>query len=116
MNRILFSYAKHPEFGGRTRTMNTLVLKAKFETSDYHDIMPRMISLDKKVQNLETCADKMPKSAVLRKIMEIHHELTVIHPFYDGNGRTARAFMNFQLLRYGFPPYFVMLSEKKSVC
>lgn len=26
-----------------------------------------------------------------------------IHPFYDGNGRTARAFMNLELARNGYP-------------
>jgi Fic family protein len=32
-----------------------------------------------------------------------HHELVYIHPFLDGNGRTARLLMNVILLRAGYP-------------
>ncbi len=33
---------------------------------------------------------------------EIHERLVTIHPFIDGNGRTARLFMNLILLQHGF--------------
>jgi Fic family protein len=33
---------------------------------------------------------------------EIHERLVSIHPFIDGNGRTARLLMNFILLKHGF--------------
>ena len=33
----------------------------------------------------------------------IHHEIAAIHPFVDGNGRTARLLMNLVLLRFGYP-------------
>lgn len=35
LNKKLFSYYPHPEFGGSTRQNNTLALGAKFETVDY---------------------------------------------------------------------------------
>ena len=35
---------------------------------------------------------------------EAHYRLVTIHPFSDGNGRTARLLMNLLLLRAGFPP------------
>jgi len=34
---------------------------------------------------------------------ECHERLVTIHPFIDGNGRTARLVMNLILLQYGFP-------------
>jgi Fic family protein len=34
---------------------------------------------------------------------ELHHRLVNIHPFVDGNGRTARLLMNLVLLRHGYP-------------
>jgi len=33
-----------------------------------------------------------------------HHRLVAIHPFVDGNGRTARLVMNLLLMRHGYPP------------
>lgn len=33
-----------------------------------------------------------------------HTDFAKIHPFSDGNGRTARLLMNFDLMRGGFPP------------
>jgi len=34
----------------------------------------------------------------------IHAEFVRIHPFPDGNGRTSRLLMNYQLMANGFPP------------
>ena len=34
---------------------------------------------------------------------ELHEQLVTIHPFIDGNGRTARLVMNLILLQHGFP-------------
>jgi Fic family protein len=38
---------------------------------------------------------------------DAHFRLTAIHPFGDGNGRTARLLMNLLLIRAGFPPVSV---------
>ncbi len=37
-----------------------------------------------------------------------HHRLVAIHPFLDGNGRTARLVMNLLLLRDGYPPTVIL--------
>lgn len=34
---------------------------------------------------------------------DMHERLVTIHPFVDGNGRTARMVMNLILLQHGFP-------------
>jgi cell filamentation protein, protein adenylyltransferase len=36
-----------------------------------------------------------------------HARLVAIHPFSDGNGRTARLLMNLLLLRAGYPPVVI---------
>ena len=36
-----------------------------------------------------------------------HHQLVAIHPFIDGNGRTARLAMNLLLMRDGYPPAII---------
>ena len=37
-----------------------------------------------------------------------HHKLVSIHPFIDGNGRTARLVMNLLLMRQGYPPTIIL--------
>jgi len=37
-----------------------------------------------------------------------HHRLVALHPFIDGNGRTARLVMNLLLMRDGYPPTIVL--------
>jgi len=42
-----------------------------------------------------------------------HYELAAIHPFVDGNGRTARLLMNLLLLRSGYPPGVILRNDRK---
>lgn len=44
---------------------------------------------------------------------DAHFELVAIHPFADGNGRTARLLMNLLLLRAGYPPVPVRPEDRK---
>ena len=41
-----------------------------------------------------------------------HRRLVTIHPFNDGNGRTARLLMNLVLLRGGYPPIAVRPEDR----
>ena len=41
-----------------------------------------------------------------------HRRLVEIHPFNDGNGRTARLVMNLVLLRGGYPPVAVRPQDR----
>jgi len=43
----------------------------------------------------------------------VHTKFTRIHPFSDGNGRTARIISNFILYKHGYPMFFVDVKERK---
>ena len=43
---------------------------------------------------------------------DAHFRLTAIHPFTDGNGRTARLLMNLILIRGGYPPVAVRPEDR----
>lgn len=47
-------------------------------------------------------------------VFEGHFCLTAIHPFGDGNGRTARLLMNLMLIRGGYPPVAVRPEDRKT--
>jgi len=42
-----------------------------------------------------------------------HHRLVAIHPFIDGNGRTARLVMNLILMRAGYPPTVIQSINRR---
>lgn len=43
---------------------------------------------------------------------EAHYRLVTIHPFIDGNGRTARLLMNMILMMLGYPPAIIKKSDR----
>ncbi len=43
----------------------------------------------------------------------IHQKFVDVHPFIDGNGRTARLLMNLYLMRNGYPPIIILKAERK---
>ena len=44
---------------------------------------------------------------------DAHFRLVSIHPFVDGNGRTARLLMNLLLMQAGFPPAIIRKDDRK---
>lgn len=43
---------------------------------------------------------------------EAHYRLVTIHPFIDGNGRTARLLMNLILISHGYPPAIISKRDR----
>ena len=54
-----------------------------------------------------------PTMNIASFIARVHHEFILIHPFDDGNGRVARLWVNYILLRKDYPP-IVIKSENKN--
>ena len=112
LNEQLFSTAVYPQYGGRYRETNTLVLGAKFETVDYRKIPEEIYYLDKDISAFMKESENMSISEYIEQVIRIHHRLTVVHAFRDGNGRTSRAFANMMLLKKHIPPIFFKNKEK----
>ncbi len=45
--------------------------------------------------------------------LDFHLEYLNIHPFYDGNGRTARIFTNLILISMGYSPFWINEKDRK---
>lgn len=44
---------------------------------------------------------------------DAHYKLVSIHPWVDGNGRTARLLMDFILIQHGYPPAIIRKEERR---
>ena len=113
LNRMLFQYAPYTEEGGKTRESNNLVLGAKFETLDYKQVPNALMKLDKQLKFVLQNMDSMSMSDYVDEVVKIHHRITVIHPFRDGNGRTSRVFLNWLFKLKGIPPIYLKAEKKQ---
>ena len=50
---------------------------------------------------------------MLMKAIETHYRLVTIHPFVDGNGRTARLLLNSMLLENGCVPIIIRTIDRR---
>lgn len=114
LNKKLFQYAPYPEEAGKTRIDNNLVLGAKFETVDWHEVAAELVKLQNPVEDLVRDADRLTISEYVLQALKIHHRITQIHPFRDGNGRSSRAMLNWMLRKKGLPPIYFKFPEKES--
>lgn len=112
LNRKLFSCYPYPEFGGSFRQNDTLVLGAKFETVTHTQIFSEMLHADEELQELFANRNNITLSKYIEGVVQLHHRLTVIHPYADGNGRTLRALLNVMLIRAGVLPIYIKVEEK----
>lgn len=114
LNRKLFQFAPYPEEAGKTRTDNNLVLGTKFETVDWRDVAQELYKLQNPVDELMKNVDNISISDYVCECLKIHHRITQIHPFRDGNGRSSRALLNWMLRLKGLPPIYFKVTEKDS--
>ena len=48
----------------------------------------------------------------IERAARVHGEFVKIHPFIDGNGRTARLLLNLELMKSGYPPIIIKNDER----
>ena len=60
----------------------------------------------------ELCASASAADHAVGIAARLHHGISHIHPFTDGNGRTARLVMNLYLMRHGWPPVRIQPEER----
>ncbi|GHU10890.1 cell division protein Fic [Alphaproteobacteria bacterium] len=74
-------------------------------------VLPNPLKVPQLMEEFAERLDSKPDNA--SKALEAHYQLVKIHPFVDGNGRTARLLMNLILMRCGLLPLIVPPIERK---
>ena len=93
---------------GRYRQQNVLISGAGFTPPDFlhlHELMEDFCAW---------CAGAAANLHPVERAARMHADFVNIHPFVDGNGRTARLLMNLELLRAGFPVVIVPVEARSA--
>ncbi|WP_411348585.1 Fic family protein [Paenibacillus sp. WLX2291] len=113
LHKFLFKLSPNPELAGEFRTNDNEISGALIRTVPYQKILEELYYLDQEILELLEEISAISYSIVLEKAVKIHHRLTQIHPFNDGNGRISRALMNWLLKLRNLPPVYVEVSKKE---
>lgn len=99
---------------GRYREAFVKLTSSKLMTSFPYSISSEMYEFN----NWLLFWQKENKSPDIRDIViltaKCYHEINKIHPFIDGNGRSARLFVNLLLRKYKYP-YIVIPKSRKTI-
>lgn len=109
LHKLFCSCAEYPEYGGLFRDIPAYITGTNVATTPSHLIEIDLIELK------NDYSDDLSLSNVeyIKNMSKIHHGITKIHPFNDGNGRVSRALLNYQLVSKGIPPFFISYEKGK---
>jgi len=92
---------------GKYRTTNVRILGAVH-------IPPNPIKIPGLMQAfLQWYYENERKLSIPELVAWVHYKFVYIHPFIDGNGRTARLLMNMILMKNGYPPAVILNLDRK---
>ena len=95
------------EWAGRYRESNIIIGGADHTPPDTLDVPLQM-------RNAMTWFQEQQKKLNVVELAALfHHRLVFIHPFLDGNGRTARLAMNVLLMKAGYPLAVILKHDRK---
>ena len=95
------------KWAGRYRNANVIIGGAKHTPPDASQVPQKMQALISWLNSQRGKMGAVELSALL------HHKLVHIHPFFDGNGRTARLTMNLLLMQAGYPLVIILKNDRK---
>lgn len=95
------------EWAGKYREVEVKITGTKFIPRDPVAVPVKMRQFEQWLQDKKNSKELIDSSAIA------HYKLVDIHPFIDGNGRTARLLMNLILMNQGFPPTVILKNDRK---
>lgn len=94
-------------YGGRIRFFDVQIFGSKHVPPQHTEVKKHLLNMFKWYSANKNKLHPFELASL------IHAKLTWIHPFEDGNGRTARAVMNFILMKKGFPMFFIPIEKRE---
>ena len=95
------------EWAGKYRNSSVIIGGADYKP-------PEAIEVPKLVEELVNWIRKNRKKFhPVEFAALIHYKVVAIHPFFDGNGRTARLLMNVILMQAGYPLAIILKNDRK---
>lgn len=91
---------------GRYRTINVRIAGAEHRPPDVLHVPEQMETL------ITWYAETAMRLHPVERAARLHADFVKIHPFVDGNGRTARLLMNLDLLKAGFPAVVLPVEQR----
>lgn len=98
---------RDPESGGQYRDVDVYIGGSDAVLASPTQVPTRMHKL------IERYNREMQGWHIVKRAALFHLELECIHPFIDGNGRTGRLLLNYDLLRAGYPPIDIKFTQKR---
>ncbi|XP_066266542.1 uncharacterized protein [Branchiostoma lanceolatum] len=97
----------NPQWAGRVRNV-TVFVGPTHNPPGPDDVVSKMAEFETWLTSNKT-RDMHP----IERATSAHHKLVHIHPFRDGNGRTARMLLNALLLKSGFVPTMFSKNDRR---
>ncbi|MEI6387868.1 MAG: Fic family protein [Spirochaetota bacterium] len=94
------------ENAGRYRTVNVQISGARHRPPEHFKLLDEMEAFFAWYQGEAQSLHPVHRAA------DLHSKFVKIHPFVDGNGRTARLLMNLELIKAGFPPSILQVERR----
>ncbi len=94
------------EFAGRYRSDAVRIAGAKHVPPNAGRVPEKMAALFAETAASWTAHPPVEVASAL------HYGIAAIHPFRDGNGRTARLAMNVSLMKHGYPPVVLSADDR----
>ncbi len=92
---------------GRFRSVNVIISGAQHTPPDALHVPDEMEKF------FDWCAGEAQQLHPVERAARVHSDFVGIHPFIDGNGRTARLIMNIELIKSGYPLAIVLQEQRR---
>ncbi len=94
-------------YGGRIRFFNVKIEGSQHTPPPHEEVKKYLLNLQKWYSANKNKLHPFELATL------IHAKITWIHPFEDGNGRTARAIMNWLLMKNEYPMFFIPYEKRE---